>query len=54
MLHRTYVVEALKADDTLVFSRQRLRELARIDFASWRRHGGWIDNLDNTDRGLVN
>ncbi|KAF8496624.1 ribonuclease H-like domain-containing protein [Gautieria morchelliformis] len=50
----TYVVEALKADDTLVFSRERLRELARLDFGSWRRHGEWIDSLDNSSRGLVN
>jgi hypothetical protein len=52
LLHRTYIVEALKADDGLAFSRERLKELAMLDSGSWRRHRWWIGSLEDTDRGL--
>ncbi|KAF8587132.1 ribonuclease H-like protein [Ramaria rubella] len=44
----TYVVEALKADDTLAFSRKQLKEFAQLDHYSWKRHRRWIET---TTRG---
>ncbi|KAF8581808.1 ribonuclease H-like protein [Ramaria rubella] len=46
----TYVVEALKADETLLFSRQQLKEFVQLDYYSWKRHGWWIDK---TTRGMT-
>ncbi|KAF8513737.1 ribonuclease H-like protein [Hysterangium stoloniferum] len=38
-----YVLNALKSDRSLVYSRKRLRQLVKMDDVAWERHRWWLD-----------